>query len=253
MTDQWYARMKSMILRARYRQKGHESEMPIDYFHRKLQMIQEVFQLSAVETILEIMMGAPKYWSVLIDTARIQTLEELQYYIKYHEQSLLRNLETQAQDLERHLKTLELKSSNQSSKFSKTFKVEAEANYTQKRTFKKWKPIGAHAKFTNHSFQKRDDVVSKGKTPKDKGARACRHCGSLMHWDFDHPFNGKGKEERKAKAFLSTLDTDTLEAFIAYENCYMEDSKSEQEEASQEEEPNPEEFSEDEDFPSPSA
>ena len=75
-------------------------------------MIQEVFQLSAVETILEIMMGAPKYWSVLIDTSRIQTLEELQYYIKYHKQSLLRNPETQAQDLERHLKTLELKSSN---------------------------------------------------------------------------------------------------------------------------------------------
>ena len=36
MTDQWYAHMKSMILRARYRQKGHESEMPINYFHQKL-------------------------------------------------------------------------------------------------------------------------------------------------------------------------------------------------------------------------
>ena len=100
-------------------------------------MIQEVFQLLAVETILEIMMGAPKYWSVLINTSRIQTLKEPQYYIKYHEQSLLRNPETQTQDLERCLKTLELKSSNRSSKFSKTFKVEAEANYTQKRTFKK--------------------------------------------------------------------------------------------------------------------
>ena len=227
--------------------------MPINYFHQKLRMIQEVFQLSAVETILEIMMGAPKYWSVLIDTSRIQTLEELQYYIKYHKQSLLRNPEMQTQDLERRLKTLELKSSHQSSKFSKTFEVEAEANYTQKRTFKKRKPIGAHAKFTNHSFQKRDDVVSRGKTPKDKGARACRHCGSLMHWDFNHPFDGKGREERKAKAFLSTLDTDALEAFVAYENCYMEDSESEQEEANQEEEPNPEEFSENEDFPSPSA
>ena len=101
MTDQWYAHMKSKILRARYRQKGHKSEMPINYYHCKLRMIQEVFQLTLIETILEIMMGAPKYWSVLIDTSRIQTLEELQYYIKYHEQSLLRNPETQAQDLEK--------------------------------------------------------------------------------------------------------------------------------------------------------
>ena len=184
--------------------------MPIDYFHQKLWMIQEVFQLSAVKTIIEIMMGAPKYWSVLIDTSRIQTLEELQYYIKYHKQSLLRNPETQTQDLEKHLQTLEQRSSNWSSKFSKTFEVEVEANYTQKRTFKKQKPIGAHVKFTNHSFQKRDDIVSRGKTPKDKGAQACRHCGSLMHWDFNHPFDGKGKEERKTKAFLSTVSKKTV-------------------------------------------
>ena len=49
-----------------------------------------------------------------------------------------------------------------------------------------------------------------------------------------------------------TLDTDALEAFVAYENCYMEDSESDQEDASQEEEPSPEEFSESEDLLNPS-
>lgn len=253
MNDQWYDRMKSKILRARYRQKGHESENPIDYFHRKLRMIQEVFQLSASETILEIMTGAPKYWSVLIDTSRIRTISDLQYYIQYHEQALLRNPETQAQDMEKRLRVLEHRYTNRPSKQGKTFEAEAEANFT-KRKFPKKKVIGAHAKFSNYTFPKRDDIVSKGRTPKDKGARACRHCGSLMHWDFDHPFDGNRKDERKAKAFLSTLDSEALEAFVAYEDCYREDSDTEQEEPNElEEEPNPGEFSGDEDFPNPSA
>ena len=89
---------------------------------------------------------------------------------------------------------------------------------------------------------------------KDKGARACRHCGSMNHWDFDHPFDGNRREERKAKAFLSSLNSEALEAFVAYEECYREDSEVEEEENNElEEENNPEEFSEEEDFPNPSA
>ena len=109
MNQQWFDRMKARVLRMRYRQKGHEQELPSDYFHRKLRMIQEVFVQTPSETIMEIMNGAPRYWSILIDTSRINTIADLQYYIKYHEEQLVRNPETQMQDLEKRLKALESK------------------------------------------------------------------------------------------------------------------------------------------------
>ena len=74
-----------------------------------------------------------------------------------------------------------------------------------------------------------------------------------MHWDFNHPFDNNRKDERKARAFLSTLDTEALEAFVAYKSCYMEDSDTEKDDTNEiEEQDNPQEFSEEEDFPAPS-
>jgi len=89
MNQQWFDKMKGKILQMRYCQKGHETETPSNYYHCKLRMIQEVFVQTETETIMEIMNRAPKYWSVLIGTSRINTLVELQYYIKYHEDSLI--------------------------------------------------------------------------------------------------------------------------------------------------------------------
>jgi len=190
MNQQWFDKMKTRILRMRYHQKGHEAETLSDYFHHKLRMIQEVFVQTPSETIMEIMNGAPRYWSILIDTSQINTIANLQYHIRYHEDSLLRNPDTQAQDLERRIKALESRSSNRSSKFAKTFETEADAHFVKKKNFKR-KPIGAHVKFSDYRFPKNDKIVSKGKTPRQKGACPCRHCGSLNHWDFDHPFTGK--------------------------------------------------------------
>src|SRR5258706_4417184 len=66
MNQQWFDRMKSRILFMRYHQKGHKQEMPSDYFHCKLQMIQEVFVQTQSKTIMEIMTSTPRYWSILI-------------------------------------------------------------------------------------------------------------------------------------------------------------------------------------------
>ena len=107
MNQQWFDRMKAHILRMCYRQKGYKQEMPSNYFHCKLRMIQDVFVQTPSETIMEIMNGAPRYWLILIDTSRINTIPDLQYYIKYHEEQLVRNPETQTQDIEKQLKALE--------------------------------------------------------------------------------------------------------------------------------------------------
>jgi len=250
MNQQWFDRMKTRVLRMHYRQKGHESETPSNYFHRKLCMILEVFDLTVSETIMEIMNGAPQYWKVLIDTSRIVTITDLQSYIKYHEESLMRNPDTQTQDLERRLKALESRPTNRLTKSAWTYKTEAESNFIKKRLIKKTF-VRAHAKFSNYQYPKNDKVISKGQTPKDKGVQACQHCGSLNHWDFDHPFDGK--DDRRAKAFLSVLDTEALEAYVAYENCYLEGLESHDNETTYlspiEEEENPQDFSEGEDFP----
>ena len=59
---------------------------------------------------MEIMNGAPRYWSILIDTSRIHTIADLQYHIKYHEARLVCNPETQTHDLEKRIKALESRS-----------------------------------------------------------------------------------------------------------------------------------------------
>jgi hypothetical protein len=252
MNQQWFDRMKAHVLHMRYHQKGQDSETPSDYFHHKLRMIQEVFVLTPSKTIMEIMNGAPQYWKVLIDTSRITEIADLQNYIKYHEESLIRNPDTQTQDLERRLKALESRPTNRSTKSGCTYEAEAETNFVKKQAFKK-KFTGAHAQFSDYKFPKNDKIVSKGKTPHDKGARACRHCGSLNHWDFDHPFSRT--EDRKAKACLSALDSEALEAYVAYEKCYLDEQDSGEDNVMTnlsiiEEQEEPQDFSEGEDFPS---
>jgi len=250
MNHHWLTTMKSKAIRMRYRQKNHETENPTDYFIRKLELLQLVFDLNDAETIMEIMNGVPREWLPYIDTQRMQTVQELQNAIKYHEDTLIR---ITSNDFDRRLKALE-GSSNRSSRFKgKTYT--AETNFVRRKSTRKpfkGKLIGSHPSFAQPTLPKRDDIISKGKTPEQKGARPCRHCGSGKHWDFDHPLNGK---DRKARVFLADLDSEALDAFVAYEQCWAEDD--EESEADElpdiEEEEEPTEISEDEDFPEPLA
>ena len=201
-------------------------------------MIQEVFVQTQSETIMEIMNSAPKYWSITIDTSRINTLSDLQYHIKYHEEALMWNPNTQTHELEQHIKALEEQSSE----------PEAEANFTKKKLFRR-KLVGAHTQFSDYQFAKNNKIVSKGKTPGQKGAWPCWHCRSLNHWDFDHPFNCT--DDRRARALLSSLDYKALKAYVTYENCYLEDSEPEEKGLTNiiKEGTSPQDFLEDEDFP----
>jgi len=67
-------------------------------------------------------------------------------------------------------------------------------------------------------FPRDDSVVSKGKTPEQKGARPCRHCGSGKHWDYDCPH--ARKEAKNVRARLATASDDYLRAQEEYENLY---------------------------------
>jgi len=89
MNQTWTDRMKLKALRVRYHQKSNELETPSDYFHRKLRLMRLLFEFNDSELIMEIMNGAPKFWTTIIDTSRVTTIADLQYIIKYHEESLI--------------------------------------------------------------------------------------------------------------------------------------------------------------------
>jgi len=195
MNNHWLNKMKSKAIRMRYQQKDHDQETPTDYFHRKIELLQLVHDLTDLETIMEIMNGAPREWLPFINTSRMLTVQDLLEALKYHEETLIH---IASKDIERRLKALEF-SSNRS--FNQKAKVNiVETNFVRKRPLKKFnkKLVGAHESFAKPQLPKRDDIVFKGKTLEQKGARPCHHCGSGKHWDFDHPFNGNDK---KAKPF----------------------------------------------------
>jgi len=233
MNPHWLEKMKLRTLRMRYRQKSHESETPSDYFHRKLKMIRLLFTLTEPEIIMEIMNGAPRYWTTIIDTSRNITVQDLQDAIRYHEDQLLTNPRQEQNELEKRIKALE-----NTMHSSRTHVAETNFSKFQPKKFSQDK-----SNFKKYPFPKNDSIVTKvGKTPGQRGRKPCRWCGSLNHWDNEHPLSNE--EKQKAKTFLANLEPQELEAFFATEEV------SEDELPAIEEEDDPASFSNDEDFPS---
>jgi len=107
MNQEWFDKMKRQILCMRYQQKGHENEFPTNYFYHKRHAIKEVFALTPSKTIMEIMNGMPHYWKVLIDTAQITTVLELQDLLKFHKDNLMKDPNAHQYDLKCRIKALE--------------------------------------------------------------------------------------------------------------------------------------------------
>ena len=73
MNDHWLHTMKLKAIHMRYQQKDHDQETPEQYFHRKLELLQLVHDLTNPKTIMEIMNGAPREWLPFINTAQMTT------------------------------------------------------------------------------------------------------------------------------------------------------------------------------------
>ncbi|KIJ41646.1 hypothetical protein M422DRAFT_80159, partial [Sphaerobolus stellatus SS14] len=78
--------------------------------------------------------------------------------------------------------------------------------------------IGSSPLLPPPTYSKDDPNISKGKTPEDKGARPCRHCGSSKHWDNDccHARSGT----RNTPALLASPTEEYLQAQREYEEAY---------------------------------
>jgi hypothetical protein len=241
MNRHWFEKMKLRTYRMRYRQRGQESETPSDYFHRKLKMLQLLFDNNEAENIMEIMNGAPQFWTLIIDTSRVNTITELQDHIRYHEDQLVKDPIHDQRDLEKRIRALESRGSHRTTRTHV-----AETNFTKftkkPKKFVRNKP----PPFKRYPFPKNDSIVTKdGKTPGQRGKKPCRWCGSLNHWDNEHPVTREEKE--KARTFFAELDVEEIEAFFANDQS---DSDTGEYDLSVEEEQEPTSFSGDEDFPS---
>ena len=99
--------------------------------------------------------------------------------------------------------------------------------------------IGFHKDIGKPMYPRDDTVVARGKTPEEKGARPCRHCGSPKHWDNECKHARKGA--KRVKAHFAAPSGEYLAAMAAYEDAYLEESE---EEPEGDEEPSDEELEE---------
>ncbi|KAB5587577.1 hypothetical protein CTheo_8984 [Ceratobasidium theobromae] len=198
------------------------------------------------ELIFQIMNDAPSSWRAYIDTEDIRSWEEFLDKIYWHQQDLMSGALSHQPDLSNLIHRMESalhKLERRSSKaYVRSHKVETKSPWK-----KKTKPIGWHKDNPKPQFRKHDEVVSKGKTPKDKGARGCRHCGSLNHWDRDCP--EAKNNSRFMRSHMAEVEDEVWQALDDYEEACDKAYCEEGEEPQGQEDS--ESLSEDQDFPEP--
>ncbi len=199
MTRKWWEKQRKKARNAAYRDYGHTRETPSEYYIRKSELLNLAFTLSDSEIITEVMEGAPDIWSSVLDTQRYADTIEFQASIKYHEETLM-NL-----------------SQGRNFRYS-NFQPFNQRNDVPERSARV-NLVGWSSKLPPPQYPKDDsNVTKKGLTPKQKGARPCRHCGSDLHWDPECKYHKKGM--REARTRLANTDMEYLEAQDEYEDLY---------------------------------
>ena len=174
---------------------------------RKPELLQFIYNYTDNELINEIMEGAPSYWTPIVTPHLYQSLEQFQLAVKFHEDSLVRTGNETSTPPARNL--YYNKDAQQKSSFNPFCTQRANTNL-----------VGWTQATSKPQFPKDDSNVSARGTPEEKGARACRHCGSGKHWDRDCKYACKG--ERSARVNAVTLQQDEREAQDRYDDLYYE-------------------------------
>ncbi|KAB5588058.1 Transposon Tf2-1 polyprotein [Ceratobasidium theobromae] len=224
MNHAYLEQNKCEALEMKYRDSSHRNETPEDYVICKMEALTLFNDWTDPELIFQIMNDAPSSWRAYIDTEDIRLWEEFLDKIYWHQQDLMSGALSNQPDI-----------SNL---------VEAKPPWKKKN-----KPIGWHKDNPKPQFCKHDKVVSKGKTPKDKGARGCCHCGSLNHWDRDCP--EAKNNSHFVHSHMAEVDDEVWQALDDYEEvCNKTYCEEENEELPSAQETS-ESSSEEQDFPEP--
>jgi hypothetical protein len=237
MNRSWMDRQKRRAFNARFRDSSAPNESPCDYFYRKLQLLNTIADWTDSQLISEIMESAPDFWVQIIDTQRLESLEDLQDAIAYHEERLASS-RSQARDdrkvdrLQEQVNSI-LNRLNRSNRLPFRGSAPARANKISAASSKPNKAlIGAHPSIQPQFPRDDSNVTTKGLTPAQKGARSCRHCGSAQHWDNECKYAKKGN--KIVRANVANVSEDYLAAMDAYDEAYFT-SSSETEESDNEE------------------
>lgn len=211
MNRAWLDKQKARASNASFRESGYNSESPSEYYIRKSELLRLVNKLTDSELILEVMAGAPEYWSAILDIQRYETAVDFQTAIKYHESALAHPpFSVQTSGLERRIRALEIGQQKPSTGGGK-------GNYFKKPAIRTYL-IGTSPNTSKPPFPKDDSNVSKKATPESRGARPCRHCGSGKHWDYECKHATKGM--KIARTRIATSTSDDTDAQEEYDDLY---------------------------------
>jgi len=208
MNRKWLDKQKARVTCAYYREPQHDRETPSKYYIRKSELLNTVYSLEDSEIILEIMEGTPASWNTILTMQLYLDTVEFQDAIRFHKDNLMR----MPPDV-----TL------RKEKYEQDFRRQSKESYTPQVYL-----VGSFKGLEPPKFPKDDSNVSqKGKTPEEKGAHPCRHCGSGKHWDNEcrHSFKGN----RAARANLSQISGEETIAQNEYDDLYYSLSNSETE------------------------
>ncbi|KEP44964.1 hypothetical protein V565_338990, partial [Rhizoctonia solani 123E] len=229
MNRTFMERNKADALHARFRDKNHPQELPEDYVIRKMEALTILSDWTDSELITEIMNSAPEHWTLYIDTSTVTTWDDFLDKVAWHEEKLLNSEISSSSDIQRQLNEMK-------SMLKRLESPKHSGRATARSQQAASKPVGWHKNNPSPPYPKDDSTVSKGKTPKDKKARPCRHCGSLMHWDRDCKY--AKQNSRAVRTHMAEASEDEWDALEAYEDlcddAYMEDCESETEDSESE-------------------
>ena len=77
MNHHWLEKQKLRANRARFREAGHQREIPSKYFIHKMELLTLVYSYMDTETIQAIMMEAPGTWASIINPLYQKMLRKL--------------------------------------------------------------------------------------------------------------------------------------------------------------------------------
>ncbi len=202
MNRSWVEKTRKQALTMRYREVGHSRELPSQYFIRKRELLELVYDSSESELITDIMAGAPLAWRTILTPRLYRTTADLQSAIKLHEDDLLE---------------LENVFASRGGPSYREYKPQPPTPPYRART----NLVGWSKGTSTPPFPKDDHNVSARATPESKGARPCQYCGSGKHWDRECKHARQGT--KRARANFVSLDTDELEAQEQYDAVYYDE------------------------------
>ncbi|TCD62348.1 hypothetical protein EIP91_007046 [Steccherinum ochraceum] len=88
MNPSWVSQTRRQATAIRYKDPDHRHETPSQYFFRKSEALQLVYDYSPTQLISEIRAGAPCSWDMFLRPHLCRTTQELQDAIQYHKQHL---------------------------------------------------------------------------------------------------------------------------------------------------------------------